>query len=113
MYDGWQRAQQDVGVAAAECKVPADDIVLPTFVRRRRITVLQRFKKHAVVDRRERQIRREAERPPTRQKETVSGWEEYGFRDALQRQPALAGDHGIQLNPLMLWKLDGQVAIHR
>ena len=62
------------------------------------------------VDGREREIGGEAEGQAARQEETVAGGEQHGIGNAFDGQPALAGDHGVALDALMLRELDGHVA---
>src|ERR1700734_683909 len=112
MHDGRQRPQQHVGMTAAKKEVAAGNIAPPTFMVGDRAARPPCGEKRLEVDRREGQIGCEAEGQPTWQKETVPSPEEHCIGNAFYRQPALACEHGIALDALMFWKLDGHVAAH-
>jgi hypothetical protein len=65
------------------------------------------------VDRRQRQIRREAERQPSWQHDTVARREGHRIRNAFDGEPTVAGDDGITFNASMSWKLNSQISSQR
>ena len=60
----------------------------------------------------ERKVRGEAERKSTREEKAVPGVQQDGVRDAFDYQPALASEHCVALNALVLWEVNGHIAGH-
>ena len=66
-----------------------------------------------VEDRFEREIGGELEGHVHAAEKAVSGIEQHRLGHAFDNQPALAGEHGVALDSLMLGKANGHVAQHR
>ncbi len=63
------------------------------------------------VDRREGEVRGQAERETSRQEEAVARPQADGFACPFDDEPALAGEQGVALDPVMPRPLNGEIAL--
>ena len=89
----------------------ADHEGLPAAVIRGDAAIRLALKYCVRVDRRQTQVAREAERPPAWQQDAIPRAQaNNAVGNALDSQPALAGNHGIAFDTFMLREPDGNVA---
>jgi hypothetical protein len=108
---GGNTLKQNVRVFAIKDEVAADHEGIPATIIRGDAAIRLALKYCVRVDRRQIQVAREAERPPVRQHDAIPRRQaNNAVGNALDSQPALAGDHGIAFDTLMLREPDGNVA---
>ena len=101
MHDRWQHPEQEVRMLTCQLEVATDAKEAATAIVDRDAAMALAGGKSQRIGRRKRQIVAHAEGASTRQQQTIARLAVDRFRDTIQGQPALAGDHGIDPDVLV------------
>jgi len=112
MDDGRQYAEENVGMLAGEGEVAADAETCSAAVDCGNGSVEGLVEELAEIGWGQSEVAGEAEGPAAGEKEAVSGVDVDGVGNAINDEPALAGDEGVDLDAFMLLEADGPVATH-